>query len=345
MRTHEAGFKQNGNSTISNETQPELPYQEMTGIYKAEQFLKKYGFIFVVPIGYVGNSLSLLVMLQKQNRVIPSNLYIAFLAISDNIALSVKMVFSLGYSYTGSWTRYNCNVGMFLIDAALMMSAWLIVCLTFDRYIAVAHPYKMNTYCTRKRTCLMSLFILFIVMALKSINITHFDVIFGVCLTTMVPGTHFSNWHITSTILFNIGLPFVTILGLNVGIGIKLNKSRVTLDKHNQNHNHNQSNSGSKRQTQLTRMLLTISFVFLILNLPVYIAYITFEFIDDPASNFKFRGAIEFLYLVALTNNAINFVFYVIAGPKFRDDLFRIFKSYKCINRVHPETTESPTLD
>ena len=112
---------------------------------------RKYGFLFMVPVGMIGNCLSFLVMLQKQNRVVASNLYIAFLAVSDNFALLGKLIISVSQMYLGPWFLYVCKIVVFMSDGTFMISAYLVVCLTVDRFILVAYPFKVqnNIYADR----------------------------------------------------------------------------------------------------------------------------------------------------------------------------------------------------
>ena len=131
---------------LVNGTTAENPDQDtIDRIDKAVLNTQRYGYLAIVPIGLIGNTLSFLVMMQKQNRAIPSNLYIAFLAISDNILLVDKMALSKAYFYGSQYMDKNCKFLIFLGGMSMISSAYLIVLLTVDRYIAVVHPFKVIT--------------------------------------------------------------------------------------------------------------------------------------------------------------------------------------------------------
>ena len=55
--------------------------------YDFAMAVNKYWLIIMVILGLPGNTLSLLIMLQKHNRTFTTCLYLAALAISDNIVL------------------------------------------------------------------------------------------------------------------------------------------------------------------------------------------------------------------------------------------------------------------
>jgi len=55
---------------------------EMT--YKVAMWIDKVGFPIIVPLGLLGNSLSIAVLSQKQNKAISSNIYLISLAMSDS---------------------------------------------------------------------------------------------------------------------------------------------------------------------------------------------------------------------------------------------------------------------
>merc|ERR1712227_774418 len=57
---------------------------------KGELFLIYYVPWFVTSIGFIGNTFSFILMCQKENRKLPSNMYIASLAVSDNLLLCAR---------------------------------------------------------------------------------------------------------------------------------------------------------------------------------------------------------------------------------------------------------------
>lgn len=89
------------------------------------------------------------------------------------------------------------------------------------------------------------------------------------------------------------------------------------------------SNSDSRRlDKQLSKLLLVVSFTFLVLTLPQYIRYTAYVFINHQSDYVTFANYVLFYNLsqkLFMTNDAINFLLYCIGGTRFRGDLRKIF--------------------
>ena len=78
------------------------------------------------------------------------------------------------------------------------------------------------------------------------------------------------------------------------------------------------------QERQLIAMLLCVSFVFLILTLPIYIRQMVYQFIDETTSPEAYARYIFFYFFTQglyFTNSSVNFYLYCLAGSKFREDL------------------------
>ena len=63
----------------------------------------------------------------------------------------------------------TCKLSDYLRNVIYLMSSWLVVCFTVDRYIAVRHPLQRSRLCTEKRAKLFIL-IVFIACLLTQIH-------------------------------------------------------------------------------------------------------------------------------------------------------------------------------
>ena len=83
--------------------------------------------------------------------------------------------------------------------------------------------------------------------------------------------------------------------------------------------------SGSRDQErQLIVMLLCVSFVFLVLTLPIYIRQMVYQFIDETTSPEAYARYIFFHFFTQglyFTNSSVNFYLYCLTGSRFRNDL------------------------
>ena len=84
-------------------------------------------------------------------------------------------------------------------------------------------------------------------------------------------------------------------------------------------------------ENQVTIMLLLVTTLFIVLQIPTYTRHIYMAFVaQDTSAQFASFILFSFItYALLVTNNGINFFLYCISGHKFRDDL----KDMLCCNR------------
>ena len=80
-------------------------------------------------------------------------------------------------------------------------------------------------------------------------------------------------------------------------------------------------------EKQVTVMLLLVTTLFIILQIPTYTRYFYMAFVaQDTPSQFASFILFSFItYALLVTNNGINFFLYCISGQRFRDDLKEMF--------------------
>jgi hypothetical protein len=80
-----------------------------------EEEFSLYSIPIIVAIGFIGNTLTFLVTLRKKNRHLPASLYMAMLALSDNVSLTFAhlllnwMVYQLNFG-AGTWFSGKVSV-------------------------------------------------------------------------------------------------------------------------------------------------------------------------------------------------------------------------------------------
>ena len=119
--------------------------------------LNKYVLPIIIIIGIVGNMVSFLVYsltprLYRQS----SNLYLAFLAIVDNLSLLCIFVVWFGWVEIHIFQENGwCQTVFYCTSVGSFLSAWTIVSFTCERWIVVFHPLKRHVLCTRKRALIV----------------------------------------------------------------------------------------------------------------------------------------------------------------------------------------------
>ena len=127
---------------------PPIAYNMM----KFGEYFNSIWLPIIVPIGFVGNVLSFLVMTSKQNRGTSCCVLMGALAASDTLML---------YDGAHYWVRTNglfagatlneCRFICYCYAAFSLNGTILLVMMTFDRFIVVRFPLKAKTLCTSSR--------------------------------------------------------------------------------------------------------------------------------------------------------------------------------------------------
>ena len=123
----------------------------------------RYLFPVIVLVGTTGNAMSAAVMLRRGMRATSIYTYLLALAVVDTVVLFVSafktwMRLTSGVEWLHASTA-ACRTIMFLLLVALHLSAWLIVVVSADRFVAVWMPLKAMTLCTPRRARIVCLVI------------------------------------------------------------------------------------------------------------------------------------------------------------------------------------------
>ena len=235
---------------------------------------------------------------------------------------------------------WYCSIFITVLFMTMLVSSLLLVAMTFDRFYSIIRPHKAASFNTVRRTR-----IIIVCTVLFSIvfNIPHLFVSdnegfqctpFGRA-NTQVYGEFF--FWFSSVIGF--ALPFVLLLGMNSVIIHKLRTRSVLTLKEGP-----ESGKSGSSDTQIFIMLLLVTFGFLVLVTPAYILFLYVIIVDYLASSKEFARYYafhNFAQKFRISNHGINFLFYVIAGEKFRRDLKKLLPFHK--TNSHSSNLDSRT--
>ena len=302
---------------------------EMVMTYKIATTITKYWFPILVPIGLVGNTLSLLVMIKLNNRKLSTCIYMAAISINDNLMMFLALHnWLVTVVKVHEWHPMECRFAAFLVLHALQNTTYQVLAMTVDKYVAIKWPHRAATYSTPRKA---KITVICIYISVVIYNIPHIfisQLTGDVCLGYAIGGviTKVYSW---VTFVLNAIIPFVLLLYMNYVIIQAVRGSRKMFREPIER-GQGQVNTNLGRQknteTQLTIMLLLVTSLFLILMIPTYIRflYTTFVTRDTPV---KYANLMFFYHLshkLYHTNNGINFFLYCISGQKFRNDLKEI---------------------
>lgn len=292
--------------------------------------------IYVLPViivlGTVGNILSFIVMMQREMRKSSTCFYLAILAIADTIILYVSGL----KTWIRAWSGFEmlhvsglvCKLLYFLIHSCLHFSAWLIVAVTIERFVAVWFPLKAPSFCSLLRAKVITTFIAGII---ASVNI-H---IFWTAELVNAPNSlnpdkvqcsAYTYKDIVCAVFPWVNLtvysflPFTVLLIFNILIIVSLVNHRkaimgaMTRDDQIQRYNH--------RKLAIT--LLAISFIWIFTTIPSTLYGVTAQrstSIEDDATGMLIKVV---FYLLMYFNHSVNFLLYCITGQRFRKELVRL---------------------
>ena len=230
--------------------------------------INKYYLISIIPFGFIGNTLILILMLQKQNRQGRVAVFFSGLAIADNFAL----IFTLWYwviSMDPGWGQLDydpCN-WMGLTHFACANISVLFLCnISIDRCYAVTRPLNTtNVRNVRKSICVMSAEIVAAwVYNIPMFWIVAYDHKLKTCRMTPKNST-LDVIYMWSLLLVCSLAPFLVVFSCNVIIIHFVRRQKRAIRAMCSNE------AGMRRADEhMTVMLLLVSFAFLVLTLPIY---------------------------------------------------------------------------
>ena len=309
--------------------------------FKIQHFINIYWFPFFIPISFVGNTLSFLVMIKPNNRKISTCIYMAAISINDNI-----MMIACFHDYFVSgiqlhkWNHMECKLSSFTILFALQNGTYQVLAMTLDKYIAIKWPHKAVTYSIPGRAKLIVVglsvfaFVYNIPPLFLSNIIDNYCYLYG-------SGSVISRVYSWLSFVLNAIGPFTMLIHMNFVIVRNVRMSGELFKE-------NATNTGmdvrqkkmKSAEKQVTIMLVLVTTLFLILLCPTYVRfiYLLFAKLETPLDYANTGLFVQITYKLYTLNNGINFFLYCISGHKFRNDLREILCNCRRKNQLQSST-------
>ena len=307
--------------------------------YKIASYINYYWFPVLVPIGLIGNTLSFFVMIQPNNRKMSTCIYMAAISVNDNLMMYLALHNWLGVAVkivtvqeVGPW---GCKIPAYLVHFSLQSSAYQVLAMTIDKYVAIKWPHKAATYSTPGRAKIILSCILLCALIYNSPHLLVASWVGDQCFT-YVNGGIISKIYSWISFLVNGIIPFSLLIHMNYLIVQTVRNSRKMFRSNTYATGTEIVPDTDKRQrtmksaeNQLTIMLLLVTMLFLILLFPVYIRfiYISLGKNDTPSKYASSMLFSQITYKLFTTNHGINFLLYCISGKKFRHDLREMLRN------------------
>ena len=225
----------------------------------------------------------------------------------------------------------HCSLNNYLLYVCGVVSSWVTVLISLDRYIVIYFPLKGHIYCTKKRSCsiVVALFIISCSWLVPMLFISK------ITLTDQGPSCSLI-WNgppqmlfLTILLIFYSIVPGLCMVLLNILIIRKLKVQRAfrvrSQMQHSESHN-------SNNNSQVIIMVFICS-VFVVTSFPSTI--VVFAYFSTSVYGYLF--SIQLFYFANLLdtiNHSVNFFLYCLTGSFFRNALFQLVK---CKNKEYPE--------
>ena len=309
--------------------------------------------IIILIMGFIGNIMCFKVFSSPTLKKHPISIFFRFIAIFDQIMI-VNGVFyfillKFGFSLSRT-TDFFCKFKEYLVYTNGAISTWLMVVVSLDRFICIRFP-KRFSFCYKLKFQLLVVFIVvaynyifYSFMTWNSVLIAGKPLIFCdssisiaqiifVCFkkvnntgdVELSCKQSFNSSLLEWMDLFNSTLvPFTAIFILSITLiyYVRLSRTRVHGPA---NPNGGANNSRSKRDNRLAVSVISINFLFFILNLPVVIY-------DLIVVNNQSTDLIDYtMQLFYYAYFSVNFYAQICVNTEFRNELLRLL-NLKVIN-------------
>ncbi|XP_060555197.1 C-C chemokine receptor type 1-like [Ruditapes philippinarum] len=307
-------------------------------VYKVGSNIFSYITPIIFVIGVVGNILSLLVFRSKKMRKLSASLYLAALSMSDISSLTFYVLVEWlrrGLKHISPETDVSflnrhglCQLLLYMAYISRLMSSWIIVVFTIERFMGVCYPLKSLKRGAGK--------ILLTMFACSCLLVLYKPILSGeytqmnrtVC--TANAEYKFLSFALDGVFAITITLiPFTIITVLNILIVRKLfirNKESRSIFSDN-----------STIRLEFTLILLAISFFFVAFNLPYSVVWARNFLHSAEISPSRTRKAADVEYwsgvlmitrTIFYMNYCINFFLYSITGKYFRTALVEMLSCH-----------------
>ncbi|CAH2103472.1 unnamed protein product [Euphydryas editha] len=283
----------------------------------------------IVFLGVIGNLVSIYVFYISKLRLQSTSQYLSALALSDTVfLLQLTPPWLSAAQITGIFYRGGfCQVFVYISYVSCCLSAWLVMAFTLERFVAVIYPLKRNAMCTvaRARYVIVSIVLASIIL---NIPVLRFAVPSqNDCNIDREYLDHAARFNLVDTIVsFTIPLAGIVFLNSMIMCGVwRLERTRRRLMKAERPRGRRRDRctrllTCQRAQQRVTRMLLIVSSVFVILNLPAYtfrvLAY-AYDLNTDEIGG-RWTALQQLSVMFFHTNFAINFMLYCLTGQNFR---------------------------
>ena len=252
-----------------------------------------------------------------------------------------------------SWSRAVCKLAMWLYGSVWNNSTYLLVALTLQRALSVVWPHRVRVLCSRTKN-LVTIGGIAVASLLLLAHVPYgYDVVVtgedgaGVCGhgSQAYHAFNADYWVYVEIVTFAL-LPFLClvvgngVLAWTLAVSVSAAKtSLATSDTR-------QMDDRRKKASSTTTTVMLVSFVFIVLNLPLFVLLVVSSSNNLDARDREGEGQEKtgqqeeytdffiqsFVAVLLHCNSAVNFYLYCLTGTRFRQELKLMMSNTFCRN-------------
>lgn len=299
-------------------------------------WVKQVASPIITVVGLTGNTLSFLVMgCSKRLRKRSYSQLLCMLAVFDSLNLVINqielidemLIYKSGFesSFFINFQNSVCKLYNFLKHVFLLVSSWLVVCLSVERVQAVCFPFRKKLIRRRNSVFILVVLMIVILSLTQIYRVLFIENVYGRCSAAeehLILYVYLHQYVYHLALLF--GLPCIIVLSCNLAVIYQI----YVIRKEAGNDRPRSLNNTRKATT----MLLLIGFVFVITMFPQFVGTsIILYYAEESRQHIgrylllNMRPYFELFAVVGYANYCINFFIYVLCGKSFRRELRRVF--------------------
>ena len=284
-------------------------------------------FLPVILVGTITNVFNFVVLAQREMRCLSTSVFLLALAVAD-LGVMYLELFRVWFEWMDFvnpeiyFSDWYCKFGNYINGVVRDFSNWLIACLTLERVIMVAFPFRAKHICTVKNAKCVTL------MMFATLCLPH---VHSLVYSLAQKRTSWVCWEdplsktgkiLAATVEITVGYSVVIVVFvLNIALVMLLAKHDLPFI---QTPKHLKKIEGSKKRLQrrLTRTLIIVASVFITCETPRMITSIICHFIERTPTR---RIILNLSFLLSGINHASNFWIYIFSSPRFRHVFMKQF--------------------
>ncbi|XP_041355292.1 kappa-type opioid receptor-like [Gigantopelta aegis] len=276
--------------------------------------------LVIAIIGTIGNILQFIMMSDSKLSPLSYSVYLKLLSVSDSLVLNNAIAQQTEYYFkltkVPDINDVLCRIVTSYEVFTMLLSPWLMVGLTLDRFVCVCFPLTRGRFCTKKKavvvcSCLIGGTILLSLPTLSLMEMRNYG-----CRESDL----LLRYSLFLRLIMSPLLPCVIILLLNIGIISRIKRSnefRKTFTRHTKESTKDNS----------TRPLVLVSVLAFVTLLPISISgsisQLFYLLVADPEPGFLVSGLWPAFHIIFLLNFGHNFFILMASSRKYRQIMKR----------------------